>query len=582
MTYFSDSDSSDSEEEYENDEGEEEDENGDDENEVVNSDEAADENNKVMDENLLKEGDKFNSFEKLGKKVTDFEEKEYAFFYHRDAVTIERCRTKGIKRHVEASLMYYSIKYFCIHGGKNFISTSKGARKAFSFQKNCPAFFSVVVDKTGHYLVIKSINMNHNHDRSENLFRHYPRSRRLTKEQKEKIAELLDLESNRVKVKDMMESQTDKIILLKDLDNCKFKKKKQNLLIPTLQKLENKFKAQWLLYEKENTFAGLFFATESMKSAMDSYPEFMGIDATFKLLNIRAPVYLMVVEDPNGCSEVAGVCILVSEDRESINWMMNSFKTAHPKWDQIKCVMTDKDINERDAIREALPSANLIICAFHTLRIFNREITTDKRNITRDQRDAAKSILQKMVFSETEEEYDLLYEELKEMPQSVVDYFNENWHSIRNEWSLNNTFMHGNFLNNTNNRLESLNSKIRQACNYNNTLEEFVEKLITFFCCRNSERDHKAAYAYQKKELITFEESSPLQQYHDFLTPYAFKFVQEEYDLKKFVNVDVDTPESQELIISYDGLSRIETSVDSCDCTKFRSMTLPCRYQLCI
>ncbi|CAG4954982.1 unnamed protein product [Colias eurytheme] len=47
--------SSDSEEEYENDESEKEYENGEDENDVVNSDEAADENDKVMDENLLKD-----------------------------------------------------------------------------------------------------------------------------------------------------------------------------------------------------------------------------------------------------------------------------------------------------------------------------------------------------------------------------------------------------------------------------------------------------------------------------------------------------------------------------------------------
>lgn len=64
------------------------------------------------------------------------------------------------------------------------------------------------------------------------------------------------------------------------------------------------------------------FRDRSYESPMNSYPEFLGIYATFKLLNIHAP-------DSNGCSEVAGVCILVNEKRESINWMMKCFKEAH-------------------------------------------------------------------------------------------------------------------------------------------------------------------------------------------------------------------------------------------------------------
>lgn len=525
----------------------------------------------------LNVGDTFDSFEKLKENVEIYQDTEYALFYRRDAMSIDRCRKKGIKRPIDVTLKYYTIQYYCVHGGKNYQSKSSGARKAFTFQRNCPAVFNVGVDETGHNLIIKSIIHEHNHQRSKNLFRHYPRNRRLTEEEKSKIAELLDLEANRVKVKNLMENETKKVILMKNLDNCKTKKGKQNLLIPTLQKLEKKFNAEWYLYEDKETFAGLFFVTESMKLVMDSYPEFLGIDGTFKLLNIHAPVYLMVVEDPNGCSEVAGVCILVSEDRDSINWMLNSFKKAHKKFDQIKCVMTDKDINERDAVREAFPSANVIICAFHTLRIFGREITTEKRDITRTERDAAKVILEKLVYAATEEEYDIIYEELKELPQSIIDYFEEHWHPIGNKWSLNNSFMNNNFLNTTNNRLESLNSKIKKACNYYNSLEEFVERLVTFFCCLNSERDHKAATTYQKRELITFEENSPIKKYHEFLTPHAFKFVQAEYDLKNSVNISCDQQESQEILISYEGLSQIKTAVDSCDCTKFSTMNLPCR-----
>lgn len=34
-----------------------------------------------------------------------------------------------------------------------------------------------------------------------------------------------------------------------------------------------------------------------MRSNMDAFPEFLGIDVTYKLLEIHTPVYVMHVED---------------------------------------------------------------------------------------------------------------------------------------------------------------------------------------------------------------------------------------------------------------------------------------------
>ena len=43
-------------------------------------------------------------------------------------------------------------------------------------------------------------------------------------------------------------------------------------------------------------------------------------------------------------------------------------------------------------------------------------------------------ILLKLVYARNEEEYSKLYDELKNAPQRVVEYFVSNWHSIRHEW----------------------------------------------------------------------------------------------------------------------------------------------------
>jgi len=89
-----------------------------------------------------------------------------------------------------------------------------------------------------------------------------------------------------------------------------------------------------------------------MKASFRSYPEIVFIDATYKLLNLQLPVYIILCEDSNGQSEVAAVCLLVTEDKSSMTWMLDAFKNLNECWSKIRVVMADKDVGERDAIKQ--------------------------------------------------------------------------------------------------------------------------------------------------------------------------------------------------------------------------------------
>ena len=78
--------------------------------------------------------------------------------------------------------------------------------------------------------------------------------------------------------------------------------------------------------DSEKNFKGIFFQDQQMKQAYSAYPEIIFVDATYKLLELALPVYLMLCEDSNGQSEVMAVCLLVCEDSESIRWFVESFK----------------------------------------------------------------------------------------------------------------------------------------------------------------------------------------------------------------------------------------------------------------
>ncbi len=50
---------------------------------------------------------------------------------------------------------------------------------------------------------------------------------------------------------------------------------------------------------------GVHFQDDQMKKAFDAYPEILFIDATYKLLELRFPLYIILIEDGIGQSEIA-------------------------------------------------------------------------------------------------------------------------------------------------------------------------------------------------------------------------------------------------------------------------------------
>ena len=94
-------------------------------------------------------------------------------------------------------------------------------------------------------------------------------------------------------------------------------------------------------------------------------------------------------EDSNGQGELTSVCLLVSEDANSICWMVDVLKKRSADWKSIQAAMADKDIKEQDIVKQCLPNASVLICLFHTLCSFQREVSQEKMGFTSGQRTLA-------------------------------------------------------------------------------------------------------------------------------------------------------------------------------------------------
>lgn len=98
------------------------------------------------------------------------------------------------------------------------------------------------------------------------------------------------------------------------------------------------------------------------------------------------PLYMIISIDRNGQSEIVAVFLLTEEDETSLTQVIDIFKKNNPSWENVRVILTDKDMSERNVLSKAMPQANLQLCLFHVLRSFRREITPEKLGISISQK----------------------------------------------------------------------------------------------------------------------------------------------------------------------------------------------------
>ena len=133
-----------------------------------------------------------------------------------------------------------------------------------------------------------------------------------------------------------------------------------------------------LLTSPDNVLIRIYFQDEHTKQVFHAYSELICMDATYELLELRFPVYIMLVEDGNSQCEIVAVFLLQEETEDSIKSMIGIFKEHNPHWQATHVLMADKDMTEREVMAAEFPCANLLICLFHTFWLFRREVSVDK------------------------------------------------------------------------------------------------------------------------------------------------------------------------------------------------------------
>ncbi|XP_011313319.1 uncharacterized protein [Fopius arisanus] len=183
-----------------------------------------------------------------------------------------------------------------------------------------------------------------------------------------------------------------------------------------------------------------------MRRDLLKYPDVVFVDTTYKLFR------------RNFKTQIVGVGILADEQYSTLRCVFERFKEDNQEaCAKIGGFMTDKDLTERSAITDVFVNGRLMLCKFHTKKAMKLALSNSKIQMSTNQRKVSLKIIDKLVESSSQEDYDQFCKELKEKAsEGVKKYFFENWHDIRAEWTRYG-LVENSLGNSTNNRIESLN-----------------------------------------------------------------------------------------------------------------------------
>ena len=84
-----------------------------------------------------------------------------------------------------------------------------------------------------------------------------------------------------------------------------------------------------VIIDEEKNFKGFVYQDEYMRNMHRKFPEIIMVDATYKLLDLRMPLYLLLAIDGDGISEIVGLFILAEETQSVIESAVTIFSRCN-------------------------------------------------------------------------------------------------------------------------------------------------------------------------------------------------------------------------------------------------------------
>ena len=147
---------------------------------------------------------------------------------------------------------------------------------------------------------------------------------------------------------------------------------------------------------------------------------------------------------------------------------------------KLKTIVTDKDPSIRNSIRKILPDISLKLCVFHVLKAFYAHLVSFK--LSKGEMESVFGKFRAMCFTDSEEYFQNLQKEMNSIcsSESLLKYIQDRWYSCKEEWAGYGMKKIVTYGNNTNNRIESKNQKLKNMCASHYSIDMSIIKVIEF------------------------------------------------------------------------------------------------------
>ncbi|XP_049524246.1 zinc finger SWIM domain-containing protein 1-like [Dermacentor silvarum] len=438
---------------------------------------------------------------------------------------------------------------------------------------------------TLHYKIIK-LQTKHNH--TTNYYDLYPHSRLLNDAEKAEFFDFAKCNIGPKHFKNLVEQKTGKKLTTKDVNNYK-----QRFSIPirneqahgemVLEKIHTLLanNPNWVIHYEKNQNNNLQFVllqATHMREILEKYPEILFIDGTYKV-NIEGYIlYSILIEDGGGRGRPVCYAFLRNETTEIVQAMFAKFADFNPfVVSACRVVMIDKDMNELRILTKILPNSEILLCTWHVLHCFQQKVNEKARL----QRDQLLPLLKKIVYSFTVQDYLDRLAELEAMAsKDFISYYMQNWHSCKEMWVHAYRQKLPTFGNNTNNRIESHNQKIKSYLTSSMHLVQAIEALVSYI-----DTDFLSLKFSKFKEMkLNLNINDAIEPFQLALsrncTSEATGKVLEQYERFKKVDYLVTSTTNSYVVASASSEHSVSLCLTRCMCAFYNQYSLPCAHIL--
>ena len=96
--------------------------------------------------------------------------------------------------------------------------------------------------------------------------------------------------------------------------------------------------------------------------------------------------------------------------------------------------MVDKDLTNIELLKQYYPNANKLLCTFHVLKWFKKLVNDTVTG--KETKEQIHDILTKMVYSPSEDDFNVHYQSLKEYSEftKLIEQIDNNWMNNQEQW----------------------------------------------------------------------------------------------------------------------------------------------------